>query len=146
MRCASSQMRWVVTAMILSLVGCASDLEEQNHPRVVPVGSLASSADKFEGRLMTVVGIARFEFENEAMFSSSENVCMDIFPSAIWVDLPPSMQSRKRELDLQWVAATGTFETQRRGHQGLYAGTLTNVRRIVPWHSPARRVTCADVD
>lgn len=99
--------------------------------------ALIASPAKYEGQHVRVEGFLSLEFEGSALYLDRPAFDAGLRKNAVWIDQPSDLKRPLvRRLSLRYASVEGTFVNQS-GHYGLYAGRITNVRRIVPLETRA---------
>lgn len=93
--------------------------------------TVIQSPDKFDGKAIRVVGLCTFEFEGKAMWVSGEALEQAITKNAVWLDFPLTDELRAENRKVMIVE--GVFSGQRKGHLGLYSGSIEKISRIERW-------------
>jgi hypothetical protein len=79
-----------------------------------------------------MIGFMNLEFEGNALYVSEEFFRHGATQDALWLDVegmtvkPPFHQG--------YVIVQGTFDGERRGHLGMFAGTIQRIKRLEAWH------------
>ncbi|MDT8391571.1 MAG: hypothetical protein RRC34_13800 [Lentisphaeria bacterium] len=89
----------------------------------IPFSRLVAYPEKFEGRMVATHGYLTAEFENTAIFFSSEHADNFIASEAIWLDI--SYEEISEEAG-NYILVRGIFTTSGKGHMGSYSGSLLN--------------------
>lgn len=71
------------------------------------------------------------EFEGNALYHSEEQYRHAQSADAIWIEVDG--MKPKPPFARGWVIVEGTFNGERRGHFGSYAGTLEKITRLDAW-------------
>jgi hypothetical protein len=93
--------------------------------------TLIQSPEKFDNKAVRVVGLCTFEFEGKAIWISSEALENAITKNAVWLDIPLTDELRAQSRKIMLVE--GVFSAERKGHLGLYSGTIEKVSRLASW-------------
>jgi uncharacterized secreted protein with C-terminal beta-propeller domain len=105
---------------------------------VAPVSliNLIATPEKYDGKWVQVEGVCSFEFEGNALYLSRDDRNHLITKNAIWAswdtlgaqpyDLPFMFK-----FDGRHVLVEGYFDSNSKGHMGLFSGAITNVTRIM---------------
>jgi len=48
------------------------------------------------------------------------------------------MVEKKDTLSLRYVLLEGTFNAKKKGHMGMWSGTIENITRTMVWSDPAK--------
>jgi hypothetical protein len=87
---------------------------------------LLAHPEKYHQKKIQIMGYARFEFEGNALYFSADRARHGDMSDALWLDVTnmrmPAVEG--------WVLVEGTFNGERRGHFGMYSGTLENIVRL----------------
>jgi hypothetical protein len=127
-------MRFVaLTFGFVFFVGCSSSPLPQVRPRqpdVVAVADLLRNATAFEQTLVSVTGVVRIEFEGNSLYPDEASYKGRDSTRALWLDLGWPVAPDISALDGHRVSVVGTFVTERKGHFGVFAGSLSDVRTV----------------
>ena len=129
----------LILSTVILLYGCRSDA---GSPVPVSMISLIANPDDYEGQIIQISGVLSLEFENQALYLSSEAKDTLSTENAIWLEFskdiellsePGSMDTpqNKAFFHNRFVMIKGVFVRNNKGHMSAYGGTLTNVSRIV---------------
>jgi hypothetical protein len=81
-----------------------------------------------------VIGVANIGFEATGLFVSEEDMRNAVTKNGIWLVVPSSDENRK--LHGKYVLVEGVFDPLRKGHLGMWSGTLKDVKRLELWSDP----------
>ena len=125
--------------VILSLVSVCSP--EANTPLAIPtvvsVIQLIATPEKYDGKLVSVIGFLRLEHEGYLLYLSKQDYDNVVLADALWVDATEDMGRRRGQLELRYVKIVGTF---RAGHEkrNLFSpGGITDIQNGQFWSDPA---------
>ena len=125
--------------VILSLVSVCSP--EANTPLAIPtvvsVIQLIATPEKYDGKLVSVIGFLRLEHEGYLLYLSKQDYDNVVLADALWVDATEDMGRRRGQLELRYVKIVGTF---RAGHEkrNLFSpGGITDIQNCQFWSDPA---------
>gem|GEM_PF-5522493 len=94
--------------------------------RRVSIKKLSDSPNAYQGLIVEVEGTLSMEFEGT--FVSSIR-CDKVSPVSseekLWLVVPKNKLSKANRLNHKNVKITGKFDSKRKGHMGLFFGTLT---------------------
>jgi hypothetical protein len=102
---------------------------------------LIADPERFDGRLIHVIGFLRLEFEGNVLYLHREDYEQGILGDGIWVDVTPEIKQQSKTLNMNYVLMEGVFSSGDRGHMGLWSGTIEKIRRAEVWSGPASRPT-----
>lgn len=101
---------------------------------------LIAQPEKFQGKQVRFIGFLRIEFEGNAIYLHREDFDHMIANNAVWVNIPRDMTKRQRDdVNMHYVICVGIFRADLHGHMGMFAGEITNVRRLEFWSDKPRR-------
>jgi len=105
-------------------------------PAVVSVIQLIATPEKFDGKLISVIGFLRLEHEGYLLYLSKNDYDNVVLANALWVDATEDMGKNREKLELRYVKLVGTF---RAGHEkrNLYSpGGITDIKNCQFWSDP----------
>lgn len=122
----------IVASLLLLLVlsGPASAAPQSTDfqpPPTVGVANVLESAHRYAGRSVTVYGFVVWQYEGNAIYATEDDYRSQRNERGLWVDQPPLTQSQVRASSGKFGYVTGKFDSQRRGHMGLWGGAITEV-------------------
>jgi hypothetical protein len=96
--------------------------------------NLIATPEKYDGKLIRVVGYLNLEFEGNALYLNKEDYKESLFRNAVWVNLTRKETIEKtKTYSKQYVVIEGTFVMSDTGHMGLFSGGITQISRIDLW-------------
>lgn len=107
-------------------------------PTDVSIVQLIASPEKFDGKLIRVIGFLRLEFEGDALYLHREDYENGIMEDALWVDVNSEMTEQAKALNMKYVPLEGIFSSSDHGHMGMFQGTITKIRRAQFWSDEAQ--------
>lgn len=116
----------VITVLLLGHINA-------QEPTDVTLIQLIANPDKFDGRLIRVIGFLRLEFEGNVLYLHREDYENAILGNGIWVDVTPALTKKEAALNMNYVLPEGVFSSGDRGHMGMWSGAIKQVRRAEPW-------------
>lgn len=102
-------------------------------PDHVSMIQLISTPERYQGKLVRLVAYLHLEFEGNGLYLHREDYVNGLTKNGIWIDIAGTAARSDEKLQDHYVIAEGSFDGSSRGHFGMYAGTLKNVRRLQPW-------------
>jgi hypothetical protein len=102
-------------------------------PMNVTLVQLIANPEKFDGKLIRVIGFLEIEFEANVLYLHREDYENAILGDGIWVDVTPEMTKNSKSLSKHYVLLEGIFSASERGHMDLWSGSLKNIRRVQLW-------------
>src|SRR5437660_10122960 len=108
----------VVAALLVSPM-------EAQEPTDVTLVQLIANPDRFDGKLIRVIGFLRLEFEGNVLYLHREDYENAILGDGIWVDVTPSMEKQRATLNMKYVLLEGIFSAGDKGHMGMWSVPLS---------------------
>jgi hypothetical protein len=102
-------------------------------PTNVTVVQLIVTPEKFDGKLVRVIGFLRLEFEGDVLYLHREDYENAILGDGIWVDVTPDIRKQSAILNMQYVLLEGVFSSSEHGHMDMFSGTIKQIRRAEQW-------------
>jgi len=110
----------------------ASDTADPN-AELVSLVRLIATPEKYDGKVVQVVGFLRLEFEGNALYIHEEDYKSGITKNAAWVVRNAKVNDRAEALNMHYVILLGTFDAGRHGHMDLFSGSLTDIKSVILW-------------
>src|SRR5271157_445695 len=118
----------LIALVCITTVLLAVPLKAQQ-PTDATLVQLIANPDKFDGKLIRVIGFLRLEFEGNVLYLHREDYENAILGEGIWVDVTPEITKQSKTLNMHYVLLEGTFSSNDRGHMGMWSGTIKRIRR-----------------
>ena len=101
----------------------------------VSLVNLIANPEKYNGKTIQVVGYLNLEFEGDAIYLHKEDYVHGLTTNGFWVRFSDKISKRAdlNKYSKKYVIIIGTFDMNRHGHMGLFAGELKNIRRLDTW-------------
>ena len=127
-------MRKLIVAVLLTTLvfGSAVPADDPRLPNFVSLVRLLASPHEFDGRRVLVFGVAKIQFEGNALYLHKEDFVWGLYTNAIWIDVPPESWEEWKRYSGKYVAIDGTFNAQRHGHMDVFGGTIERITRFTP--------------
>jgi hypothetical protein len=119
---------FLLTALLFAQVKAQEPLD-------VTMVQLIANPEKFDGKLIRVIGFMRLEFEGNVLYLHREDYENALLGNGIWVDVTPEITKQKETLNMHYVLLEGIFSSSDRGHLGMWSGTIKTIRRAELWRS-----------
>ena len=126
-------MKLIALACVMTALSCG--LVHAQEPTDVTLVRLIANPEKFDGKLIRVIGFLRLEFEGNVLYLHREDYENAILGDGIWVDATPAMMKETATLNMNYVLLEGIFSAGNRGHMGMWSGTIKEIRRAQLWRS-----------
>jgi hypothetical protein len=90
---------------------------------------LIASPDRYEGEVIRVIGFVHLEFEGNAIYLHREDYKQNITANALWLSKPKCFTNTKHDAEFisGYALVTGTFTSQRHGHNDLFSGEIHDI-------------------
>ena len=126
-------MRAVVLTALLAcaLSALPSRATAGEMPQMLALYSCSPPPEKFDGKLVRIIGFLCLAFEGDAIYLRREDFDHSLTQNALWVDVP---EKRDETLSRKYVLLEGTFDASDHGHMGLFGGAIRKITRMSAWH------------
>lgn len=96
---------------------------------------LIATPEKFDGERIQIIGYLHLEFEGNAIYLHKEDYDNCITENAFWVDFSERLTEKIKISGYSdnYVIIIGTFRMHKKGHLGLFSGTIENIVRLDNW-------------
>jgi hypothetical protein len=122
-------MKYVFPA-ILALALCAPATAQE--VTTVSMLRVVAAPEQFHGKVIRVLGFFRCEFEGTVIHPYREDYERALIPNGIWADVPLE-DPRCKDLSMGYVLVEGVFDAKKKGHMGMWSGSLTKISRMQEW-------------
>lgn len=117
---------------LMPITRTASDTRVPN-AELVSLVRLIATPERYDGKVVLVVGFLRLEFEGNGLYVHEEDYKRGITKNAVWVVRNAKVNDRADALNMHYVMLVGTFDASRHGHMDLFSGSLTNITSVTLW-------------
>jgi len=107
--------------------------------------NLIATPEKYHKKWVRVQGVAKFEFEGNALFLHQEDYKAGT-KNAVW--LSPDAATLKvdeatlaKDFNSKYVLVEGIFDMNDHGHMDLFSGSISHVSRIMSWNIEPQKVS-----
>lgn len=141
-----------IAAMLVMLVGVSAVFRSSASPRAphglpdLPVNvsmiQLIATPEKFDGKLISVVGFLGVDPEDARLYVSEEDYKRYIPGNGVWIDENKQMQRDIEQVDLHYVTIVGVFKQKGLPrHMAVGGGDsgISDIRQCLPWLTPMER-------
>ena len=104
--------------------------QNQQRPTDVSMVQLIANPKEYHGKFVRLIGFASVEFEGTAVYLHQDDYKYDIPKNGLWLDID---FQRQKKFDGRYVLVEGTFDAERKGHHGIFSGTIKDVKRLDVW-------------
>lgn len=99
----------VIGAVCLFLMLLSAVPIRASEPEDITLVQLIATPEKFDGKLIRVIGFLRLEFEGNVFYLHREDYDHAILGDGIWVDVTPQIEKQKQLLNMHYVILEGVF-------------------------------------
>jgi hypothetical protein len=125
-------MKLIASVFVIFITLFAVQIKAEE-PIDVTLVQLIANPEKFDGKLVRVIGFLRLEFEGNVLYLHREDYENAILGDGIWVDVTPEITKQSKTLNMHYVLLEGIFSSSDRGHMGMWSGTIKKIRRADLW-------------
>jgi hypothetical protein len=137
-------MTHVSRSLVVGLIGWAAlssgegkvRAESPDVPTPVSLVQLIATPERFDGKLVGLVGFCHLEFEGDAIYLHREDFDALLTRNAVAIDLPSSVPPEFQGLSGKYVIVEGRFRAPGPGIVTHWCGRLEAVQRLE--RSPSR--------
>jgi hypothetical protein len=104
-------------------------------PLSVSLLQLIATPDAFDGKYVRVHGFVRIEHEGTAIYLHREDSEQMLTKNGLWLaanDTTPE-GSKEAQVKDRYALIEGRFTAKKKGHRGLWSGSLEDITRMEPW-------------
>jgi hypothetical protein len=127
-------MKLIASVFVIFITLFAVPIKAEE-PVDVTLVQLIANPEKFDGKLVRVIGFLRLEFEGNVLYLHREDYENAILGDGIWVDVTPEITKQSKTLNMHYVLLVGIFSSSDKGHMGMWSGTIKKIRRAELWRS-----------
>jgi hypothetical protein len=111
-------------------------------PVNVSMIQLIATPERFDGKLISVVGFLGVDPEDARLYVSEEDYKRYIPGNGVWIDENKQMQRDIEQIDLHYVTIVGVFKQKGLPrHMAVGGGDsgISDIRQCLPWLTPMER-------
>lgn len=91
---------------------------------------LIANPDSFNGKSVRIQGVINIGFENNSIYLSKEHWKHSITSCGIWMEIESKLAEERKWGNGKYFLIEGIFHADRKGHMGLFRGTISNIKMI----------------
>lgn len=97
---------------------------------------LIAAPEKYDGKLVRVIGVGNLEFENNCISFSKEDLKYGV-GNSIWIELGKKAISYEeaKQHNGEYVVIEGIFDKDDCGHMHMFCGSIKNINRYELWNA-----------
>ena len=100
-------------------------------PISVSTMQLIATPEKYDGKVIHVIGYLNLEFEGNALYCHKSDYDNRIYKNSIWLSIPKKGSYKLgKQCSKKYVSIIGTFNAKQNGHFGMFSGSIVGIRRI----------------
>ena len=126
-------MLWTAILVLAPLLAEGPARPGLLEPEPVSIVALIATPEKYDGRLVRVIGFLHLEFEGNAIYVHEEDHKRHLAINGLWVDENGACRSNRRNPDGHYALLEGVFNATRKGHTGLWSGAIEKITRCERW-------------
>ena len=104
---------------------------------------LISTPEKFDGKIVRVIGAVNFEFEGNQLCLHKEDLENSISENCLWLEVENnSLQTNYLGLtgyNGTYIILEGIFRKNKKGHMNLFSGSIESINRLDSWNFPRKK-------
>jgi hypothetical protein len=126
--------RFFVSLLVVLVIWGMAGIVTAATPERVSLIQLIATPEKFDGKLIHVVGVAIFSAEDSAIYINEMDSQQEIYKNGIAVDVKDRQTlKRKAQFNRHFVFVEGIFHADNKGRQDLFSGSIDNIERFELW-------------
>jgi hypothetical protein len=94
--------------------------------------ALIARPELYDGKRVRLAGFANVGFEDNGLYVSHDDFEQMIARNGVWIDVPESLAGPYRSKLPGYFVIEGTFVAGKRGHFGMWSGSIQKVSRFFP--------------
>lgn len=125
----------VLLFVVSSALTCVSEAN-QNSPLVVSIIQLIATPERFDGKIVSVIGYLRLDHEGHLLYLRREDYENVILENSLWIDSPRELMEQREKLEFKYVKIVGTFRAGHAKRNMFSAGGFTQLQSFGLWSDP----------
>lgn len=141
-------MKSILFTILILLSGhCFGQISKDSNSTLVPfhefnisLVKLITNPEKYDGKIIQIVGYLNLEFEGDAIYLHKEDYDHSITRNAFSVRFSKEIQLRNlKKYNKAYVIIVGKFDMKNLGHMSLFGGTIKDITRLDLWRIRNRK-------
>jgi hypothetical protein len=128
----------ILVALVLVQSPGRSQTASSPQPVMVSMFQLIATPERFDGRLISVVGFLTIGYERTRLFAYETDAVHHLW-NGVAVDSTEKMREQVPSLNLKYVVLVGIFKQADK--EQLIIGTITKITRCQMWSDPAKPIS-----
>jgi hypothetical protein len=126
--------RFFIVALVILAGVVAPFLNAQSEPPInVSIVQLIANPEKYDGKLVSLVGFIHIGREQDLIFLGEEDFNHAVFANALWFHLSEDIGKNWQKLNRNYVGVVGVFSARHEGPYSCPNGGLTTIKRVQVW-------------
>lgn len=120
-----------------AMFSTGANCQSNPRPLVVSMIQLIATPERFDGKLVSVVGFLRLSQEANLLYfdkSSYDNVMLE---NTLWLDPTEEMERDREHLEMKYVRIEGIFRLGNKMRNNVSAGGITDIKSCEFYSDPA---------
>jgi hypothetical protein len=135
-------LRTVLLSAVVVALGVPASAEVEA-PESVSLLRLVAAPERYQGKLVSVIGFCWLEFEGNALYLAEADLLHRVSKNAVALTFPAALTEQQWRLSGHYVLIEGRYDAKHGGHRGLRSGELTGISRAEIWDRDARSATAS---
>lgn len=110
--------------------------EPSSETGLISIVPLLASPQSFNGRRIQVIGFVHLEFEGNGIYLSREDFQYGIEKNGLWLSISSADIETFRRANDSYVIVEGTFNSDIKGHVGMWSGSIEKITKFQRWAKP----------
>lgn len=135
----------VATTLAAGCVRVASEARIHPASGMTPLScsmiSLIANPEKYDGRVVRIIGFVSFEHESDGIYLSKSDYDLRRSENGLWMERTGELfeeGAAAGRLNHRYVLVEGTFLASDKGHMDMFGGSISSISRMEPWPDALR--------
>ncbi len=129
--------RFAAIIALMSVVAVAPARDQQQHPQRLSLVQLIANPEKYDGKLVSVVGFLSFGgVDGDGLYLHKVDYDNGIDANCLAVDRTKQMLREREKLYDNYVLIVGVFRRRELPPDYVSTGTITNIQECRLWSQP----------
>ena len=119
--------RVLALSAIIVLFAASAEPVSGSIENTVSIVQLIATPEKYQGKVVQVIGFLRLEFEGNAIYLHEDDYKHAIYKNGLMIVNNANIEAKAGKINLHYVILEGTFDGDNLGNKGLNSGTISNI-------------------
>ena len=119
--------RALAFSAIIVLLAASAESVSSSIGNSVSIVQLIATPEKYQGKVVQVMGFLRLEFEGNAIYLHEDDYKHAIYKNGLMIVNNANIDAKADKLNLHYAVLEGTFDGNNLGNKGLNSGTISNI-------------------